>query len=107
VLKKIAGTRGVEFVLIVNSADKGKFDSWGAESAEGLAAWVHKTTQSLRGLGEKLNAGQLKQIEALGLRNSLAFLSKGDQDLCVGLQRTLSAEEIREAMKDISVKWAS
>lgn len=107
VLKKIAGTRGVEFVLSVSSADKTKFDSWGADNAEALAAWVQQTTHNLRGLGEKLNAGQFKQLEALGLRNSVAFLSRGDQELCVGLQRTLTAEEIREAMKDISVKWAS
>ncbi|MEW6302763.1 MAG: response regulator [Verrucomicrobiota bacterium] len=106
-LSPITRCKGVEYVLKIDAADPKKLDAWGVENPEKVAAWVHQTMQTLRTLGEKLVAGPLNQVECLGLQRHVAMLSRPDAELCVGLQRSLSHEEIRETMKDVATKWGS
>ena len=75
--------------------------------AEQLAAWVHQTTRVMRALGDRLEAGQLEQIEALGPQRHIAILSSDAQDLAIGFTRSAALPYIRETMKQIEVRWAS
>jgi CheY-like chemotaxis protein len=106
-LAAFARYKGVQCVVAVEGADKKQFEHWGAENAEQLAAWVHQTTRVMRALGDRLEAGQLEQIEALGPQRHVAILSSDEQDLAIGFTRSAALPYIRETMKQIEVRWAS
>ncbi len=99
--------KGVQFVIAVEGADKTKFEHWATENPDRMASWIHQTTRALRGLSERLEAGHLEQIEALGPQRHVAILTSDEQDLGVGFTRSASLPHIRETMKQIEAKWAS
>ncbi|MEA3206961.1 MAG: hypothetical protein QOE70_18 [Chthoniobacter sp.] len=99
--------KGVQFVVAVETADHHKFEHWGADNAEQIAAWINQTTRALRHLGDKLEAGQLEQFEGLGLQRHLAVVCGDKEDLGVGFTRSASLPTIRETLKHIETKWAS
>ncbi len=98
---------GVEFVMIIPAKEDSACESWGLENAAPLATWARKTQKRLCELGEKLHAGDLKQIEGFGLQRHVGIASRGDTQLCVGFKRSLSADQLHETLKNISTKWAS
>jgi len=99
--------KGVQFVIAVEGVDKTKFEHWAAENPDRMAAWIHQTTRALRALGDRLEAGHLEQVEALGPQRHVAILSSDEQDLGVGFTRSAALSHIRETMKQIEAKWAS
>jgi CheY-like chemotaxis protein len=104
---QITRCNGVEFVLSVESEDAEKVKSWGAESPDKLGGWAHGQLAQFRTIGEKLNIGQLKQAVGVGLKRHVALLPGSSASLCVGIQRSFSPSEVRETLKEISVKWDS
>ncbi len=106
-LAALSRVDGVEFVMTVPAKADTAFDSWGLENADPLATWTRQTQKRLRELGEKLQTGDLKQIEGLGLQRHVGIASRGDTQLCVGFKRTLTADQLHETLKNISIKWAS
>ncbi len=106
-LAALSRVDGVEFVMTVPADEKNAPDSWGLENASPVAAWTRQTQKRLRELGEKLQAGELKQVEGLGLQRHVGIASRGDTELCVGFRRTLTAEQLYETLKNIAIKWAS
>jgi len=99
--------KGVQFVVAVEGTDKAKFEHWGAENADQMASWIHHTMKAMRELGDRLEAGQLEQIEAMGPQRHVAIISSDVQDLGVGFTRSATLTHIRETMKQIEAKWAS
>jgi hypothetical protein len=61
----------------------------------------------MRGLGERLEAGELKRIEALGPQRHLAVLCGDRSDLGVGFTRSAGLAIIRENVKQIEARWVS
>ena len=106
-LAGFARYKGVQCVVAVEGADAAKFEQWGAENADELAAWIHHTTRAMRTLSERLEAGHLEQIAALGPQRHVAILTSDAQDLGVGFTRSATLPYIRETMKQIELKWAS
>jgi len=107
-LAPLARFNGVEFVLTVRHNDKEpKFEAWGAEDPDHLAAWVKRVGASFRSLGDSLHTGQLNQFEGLGPQRHVAIVSKLNTSLCVGFHRSLSQDLVRNTMKQIVAKWAS
>jgi CheY-like chemotaxis protein len=98
---------GVEFVVTALAKDPAKIESWSVENADQLAKWAHSTYQGFLVLGEKLQAGQLSQIEGLGLQRNVAVAARGDTEFCVGFHRSTKPEQIRATLKNILAKWAS
>ena len=84
-----------------------KFESWGLENPENIAAWARQTMQTFRSLGESLNAGQLNQFEGLGPQRHVAIASSAGHELGVGFHRSLSQALVRETFKKILAKWVS
>jgi hypothetical protein len=72
-----------------------------------MAAWIHDTAAALRGLGDKLEAGQLEALEGLGPQRHIAVLVGDDEALGVGFTRSVTLPHIRETMKQIEAKWLS
>lgn len=106
-LAPLAHTRGVEFVLSVSSEDRHDFKAWGVESPDTMAVWVQEKMRDIRALGEKLRAGHLTQVEGFGPQRHIGILSRPGRELCVGLQRALSPNEVTATLKDVSSRWAS
>lgn len=106
-LAGLARYKGVQFVVAVESEDHRKFEQWGTENAEEMAAWIHRNTRAIRSLGERLEAGHLEQVEALGPQRHVAIISSDAQDLGVGFTRSAALPYIRETMKQIEIKWVS
>ena len=99
--------KGVQFLVSVSKDDPTQFEHWAAENPDRMAAWIHETTRRLRDLGDKLEAGQLEQIEALGPQRHVGILTSDEQDLGIGFTRSATLPHIRETMKQIEAKWAS
>lgn len=106
-LTALSRVDGVEFVMTVPSDENQACDSWGLENATPVANWTRRTQKRFRELGEKMQAGDLKQVQGLGLQRHVGIASRGDTELCVGFKRTLNSEQLSETLKNISIKWAS
>ena len=68
--------------------------------------WITRTTQAFKTLGSKLQAGELLDLEALGLQRHLSVLSSDEELLGIGFTRALGLGQIRETLKQIEAKWA-
>lgn len=99
--------KGVQFALAVEAEDATHHDQWACEEPAALATWIHRTTQALRDLGDKLEAGELTDIEGLGPQRHVAVLVGDDEYLGVGFTRSALLPHIRQTMKQIEAKWAS
>jgi CheY-like chemotaxis protein/predicted regulator of Ras-like GTPase activity (Roadblock/LC7/MglB family) len=106
-LAALSRYNGVQFVVAVEGADKAKFEHWGTENPDQVAAWIHETTRAMRTLGDRLEAGQLEHLEVLGPQGHMAIISSDEQDLGVGFTRSATLSHIRETMKQIETKWGS
>jgi CheY-like chemotaxis protein len=99
--------KGVQFAVTADGFDGKKFEHWGCEDAERIAAWMVETGRALRDLGDRLEAGHLTGVEALGPQRHIALLSGEDEVLGVGFTRSAMLPHIRETMKQIEHKWVS
>ena len=106
-LAAFARYKGVQFAVTVETGDKKKFEQWGCEDPGQMAAWMHETESALRALGDRLEAGQLTDIEALGPQRHVAMLCGDEEVLGVGFTRSAVLPHVRETMKQIEHKWAS
>lgn len=106
-LAALARVEGVEFLLAVPADEKTPVESWGLENAGPMTAWARQTQQRLRELGEKLQAGELVQVQSLGLQRHVALAGREQITLCVGFRRTLTQEQVHSTMKNIFSKWDS
>lgn len=104
-LADLAQISGVEFILAVSTGEKRQFDVWGVENPDQLADWTRDIMGRFRGLGEKLQAGTLKQFEAGGPHSQLAISSRNGEELCVGFHRSMPQTLVRETMKIVVAKW--
>ena len=106
-LAAFARYKGVQFAVTVSGTDRKKFDQWGCEDAEQIAAWLVETGAAFRDLGDRLEAGHLTDVETLGPQRHLAMLCVDQEFLGVGFTRSAGLPLIRETMKQIEHKWAS
>ena len=106
-LAVFARYKGVQFAVTVSGTDRKKFDQWGCEDAEQIAAWLVETGAALRELGDRLEAGQFTDVEALGPQRHLAMLCGDEEFLGVGFTRSAVLPHIRETMNQIEHRWTS
>ena len=106
-LAQLSQVEGVEFVLAMKPGQDSERVARGLENPEHMATWARQSLDRFRALGDRLHAGPLEQVEALGPQRHVALAQQGDTDFCVGWKHTLSAAEIREMMKKVLALWAS
>jgi CheY-like chemotaxis protein len=97
---------GVQFAMAVDVEDGKKFEQCGCDEPGQLSEWIIRTTQAFKTLGSKMQAGELHDIEALGLQRHLSVLSSDEEILGIGFTRALGLGQIRETLKQIEAKWA-
>jgi len=101
----IARIEGVDFVL--TASNRKPLDVWGVDNRDKVAEWTQDTAKRFAALGDKLGLGQFNHLEAIGQEHHVGVVTSGDVHLCVGFQRSLSRETLRETLKQILSKWAS
>jgi CheY-like chemotaxis protein len=106
-LAHLSQVEGVEFVLAMKPGEGGEQVARGLENPERMAAWTRQCMERFRALGDRLRAGSLEQIEALGPQRHVVLAKQGDTEFCVGWLHTMSLGEIREMMKKVLGLWAS
>ncbi len=99
-LRPLAEVRGVESLLLITGP--GQCESWGVENPEESAAWTHRTLTEFHALGEALQAGPLRAIEATGSMHGAVLLSQNGRELLAGIDRKLSARMVRETGKELA-----
>ncbi len=106
-LAKLTQVEGVEFVLAMKPAEGGQQLARGLENPERMGGWARASLERFRGLGDRLQAGQLEQIEGLGLQRHVALARQGDTEFCVGWKATMAPERMRQMMKKVLGLWGS
>lgn len=106
-LAQLSQVEGVEFVLAMKVGQSTERVARGLENPDHMAAWSRQNLERFRALGDRLHAGPLEQIEAMGPQRHVALAQQGDTDFCVGWKHTLTAGEVREMMKKVLALWAS
>jgi DNA-binding response OmpR family regulator len=99
--------KGVQFAMTVEAGEEVKYDHWAVENPDLLAAWMHESERSFTTLGERVEAGLLKGIEALGPQRHVAIACGEKSLLGIGFTRSASLTHVRATMKQIEAKWAS
>ena len=99
-LAPLARVRGVETLLLLSAP--AQFESWAVENPEELAGWTHCLLGEFQELGEALNAGPLRSIEAAGSVRGAVILSQNGRELMAGMDRKLNARLIRAAGKELA-----
>jgi CheY-like chemotaxis protein len=98
---------GIEFVLAMKAGETTPQMARGLENPQGMVAWSHENLERFRGLGERLHAGPLEQIEGLGQQRHVVLTAAAETEFCVGWKHDLSLEQIREMNKKVLALWVS
>jgi hypothetical protein len=106
-LAELSQVEGVEFVLTMKPGEDGFQVARGLENPERLAKWARQNLERFRALGDRLHAGQLEQVEAMGPQRHVALATQGESEFCVGWTHSVTPAEIRERMKKVLALWAS
>ena len=106
-LAALSQVEGVEFVLAMKAGTESHQVARGLENPERMAKWSRHSLERFRGLGDRLQAGPLEQIEGLGPQRHVALARQGDTEFCVGWTHALTLGQIRERMKRVLALWVS
>lgn len=106
-LAEVGRIKGVEFVVAVPENEKSALVSYGIENAEKIATWARTTCGGLQELGDKLKAGEISQVECLGFQAHIFILQRNRKQLCVGFNRSMSNDIVRESLQQVISKWVS
>ena len=106
-LAEISQMEGIEFVLALGIEKSQSKNSWGLENPKLVAELTRQTLENFRGLGERLQVGELQFILGTGPQRKVAVAPCGKSELCVGFPPALSPEQVRDSFKSILTKWAS
>lgn len=99
-LQPLAGVRGVESLVLITGP--GRCEAWAVENPGETAGWMHRILQSFQELGEVLNAGPLRAVEAVGSVRGMVLLVQDGRELMAGLDRNFTASGIRAAGKELA-----
>jgi CheY-like chemotaxis protein len=106
-MAQLSQVEGVEFVLAMKPGEKGHQVARGLENPERMAGWSRETLRRFRALGDRLHAGPLEQMEALGPQRHVALACQGETEFCVGWKHTMSPGQVREMTRKVLALWAS
>jgi CheY-like chemotaxis protein len=106
-LAQLSQVAGVEFVLAMKPGEENQQQARGLEDPDRISLWARKSLERLRALGERLQAGPLEQIEAMGQQRSVVLTQQGETEFCVGWRNSMALDEVRENMKKVLALWAS
>src|SRR6201999_4021720 len=99
---------GVEFALSIPFDENVAAQAWGTENAAQMASWARDTWKRLQHIGDKLHAGKLAQVHALGVQRHVGLGAHPQKGvLCIGFRRNVAPGEVEQNLKQLYAKWAS
>lgn len=104
-LSEVARTPGVEFILA--TGDRNGVEAWGVENSEKLGQWTRETLQRFQDLGERLKLGAPGAFNGETSQRRVVLVRQGERTVCLGAQKALTREQLRETLNQLSVQWAS
>jgi CheY-like chemotaxis protein len=99
-LQPLAAVRGVEALLLISNP--GEYDSWGVENPEQFCGWTQRVLAEFQALGEQLNSGPLRSVEAVGSVRGVVALAQNGRHLMAGVDRKFTARQIRAVGKELA-----
>jgi len=106
-LTKLSRVPGIEFLIDVPDDPKADPDSWAAENVEQTALWGRDMMKGFRELGERMQAGQILNVEFHGQQGHLSCSPGRTSTLMAGWDRNLTSDEVKENLKVLKTKWDS
>jgi CheY-like chemotaxis protein len=104
-LAEVGRHPGIEFILA--TGERNHVEAWGVENAEKLARWTRETVKRFHGLGERLKIGELGAFNGSTSQRQLVVVRQGERTVCLGAQKALSPEQLRETLNQLCIQWAS
>ncbi|HYE32252.1 MAG TPA: response regulator [Methylomirabilota bacterium] len=104
-LSEIGRIKEVEFALAI-SAD-GATHPWGLENPEKLTSWMSNSVRALRRLGDRLKVGELQDFVGVTPERRLGITLAGKDGICLGLNKGISDDDARAALKKAAGVWGS
>jgi len=106
-MAQLSQVEGVEFVLAMKPGEASQDVARGLESPERMAVWARQNLERFRSMGERLHAGPLEQVLAMGPQRHVSLGAQGATEFCLGWKHTMDADQIREMTKKVFSLWAS
>ena len=106
-LAELSQVTGVEFVLAMKPGETSAPEARGLENPGPMAAWARQSLERFGALGERLQAGPIEQIVALGPQRHVALTRQRDTEFCVGWRHSMTAQQVRDMMKKVLGLWVS
>jgi len=103
----IGQNKGVEFALTVSTQPNAAIDAWALENPKAIAEWTCKTMEEFNSIGGRLKAGSLKHLIGLGLHFNVVLTDRGESHFCIGLERSLTHQEIQQKLITLLQPWES
>lgn len=104
-LARAAQTEGMEFILALGGDEKPQ--SRGLENPVLVGKWSQATLERFNSLGEKLQAGPVALVEALGPTRRVTLVAQAEYSFCLGWNARLAADDVRERTRKTLALWGS
>lgn len=98
---QLSQIEGLEFVLALTPGETEPKLVCGLENPNAMAAWAQQSLESFGELGDRLQAGHLKNLEISEPQRRICLESQGETLFCAGWSAKLPAEQIADSMKKI------
>jgi CheY-like chemotaxis protein len=98
---------GLEFLIAWDAGNADPKITRGLENPVSMSHWARNSLEAFRLLGERLRAGALQNMEALGPQRNVSLVPKEQMDFCVGWRSSMSVDEITHNMKKVLSLWGS
>jgi hypothetical protein len=103
----IGQNKGIEFALVISEKASATADAWALENPQAFAEWTRKTIEEFNSLGDHLKVGNLKHLIGLGLHFNIVLTNHKESHFCIGLDRSLSHQEIQDKLATLLQPWDS
>lgn len=105
-LSELGKVEGMEFVLALEPASDKPALSRGLENPASMGLWARRTLEKFKTLGDRLQAGPLETVGALGPQRNVALAAQGETQFCIGGKHSLSSRQMEEMTKKVLALWA-
>lgn len=106
-LSELSKVEGMEFVLALNPDSDVPALSRGLENPKSMSLWARQNFERFKALGERLQAGPLTGIGALGPQRNVALATHENRQFCIGWKHSMSCEQMDEMTKKVLALCAS
>lgn len=105
-LAELGKVEGIEFVLALKIGCEEPALSRGLENPKTMSQWARENLERFRTLGERLQAGPLETVGALGPHRNVALATQGDTQFCIGWKHSMKCDEMEEMTRKVMALWA-